>query len=345
MAEPAGIPGIVMTAVTETLERRNERWRGLAASPQFASLIILALVLVIFSIANPNFLSPLNISNMMAFLPELGIIALGMTLLLTAGEFDLSVGAVFALGPVVVMLLVQNGIVDIGTALAIGLAVCILIGAINGIIVTKIGISSFLVTLSMLLIVRGAALYVTQGFPLKSWDQPGFFVTLLAGSFDIGPFRLYTSLWWFIALTLLSAYILNYSKVGNWISAIGSNRNAAIARGVPADAVKIWLFIATSVLAGLAGMISAFRISAASPVAGTGYELEVIAMVVVGGTALNGGFGTILGTVVGAFMLRAIRNGIVLVGVPGLAFNIFVGAIILVMLILHALIQKKRLRR
>jgi simple sugar transport system permease protein len=317
----------------------------MASSPEFASLVILVVVLAGFSIANPNFLSPLNISNMMAFLPELGIIALGMTLLLTAGEFDLSVGAVFALGPVVVMLLAQNGIVDIGVALAIGLVICIAIGAINGVIVTKIGISSFLVTLSMLLVVRGAALYVTQGFPLKSWNQPGVFVTLLAGSFNLGPFKLYTSLWWFIALTALSAYILNYSKLGNWISAIGSNRNAAIARGVPADAVKIGLFILTSVLAGLAGMISAFRISAASPVAGTGYELEVIAMVVVGGTALNGGRGTILGTVVGAFMLRAIRNGIVLIGVPGLAFNIFVGAIILVMLILHAMIQKKSLRR
>ncbi len=137
----------------------------------------------------------------------------------------------------------------------------------------------------------------------------------------------------------------SWPQVGNWISAIGSNHNAALARGVPADAVKIWLFILTSVLAGLAGMISAFRISAASPVAGTGYELEIIAMVVVGGTALNGGRGTILGTIAGAFLLRAIRNGIVLIGVPGLAFNIFVGAIILVMLVLHALIQKKGLRR
>lgn len=334
-----------MVAITDNIETKGARWRSIAGSPQFASFVILMIVLVGFSIVNATFLSPLNISNMMAFLPELGIIALGMTLLLTAGEFDLSVGAVFALAPVTVMLLAQNGIVDIGTALLIGLLVCIAIGAINGIIVTKIGISSFLVTLSMLLIVRGAALYITQGFPLKSWDQPGLFVTLLAGSFDVGPFRLYTSLWWFIGLTVLAAYILNVSKVGNWISAIGSNRNAAVARGVPADAVKIWLFIVTSVLAGLAGMISAFRISAASPVAGTGYELEVIAMVVVGGTALTGGRGTILGTIVGAFMLRAIRNGIVLIGVPGLAFNIFVGAIILVMLILHALIQKRGVRR
>ncbi|MET0596843.1 MAG: ABC transporter permease [Mesorhizobium sp.] len=334
-----------MTSITERETRRGAaRWPSIARTPQVASLIILIVVLAAFGIADRNFLSPLNVSNMMAFLPELGIIALGMTLLLTAGEFDLSVGAVFALGPVVVMLLVQSGEMGIGLALLVGLLLCILIGAVNGLIVTKVGISSFLVTLSMLLIVRGAALYITQGFPLKSWDQPGFFVTLLAGSFEVGPFRLYTSLWWFVGLALLSVYVLNYSKLGNWISAIGSNRSAAVARGVPADAVKVWLFILTSVLAGLAGMISAFRISAASPVAGTGYELEVIAMVVVGGTALTGGRGTILGTVVGALMLRAIRNGIVLVGVPGLAYNIFVGGIILVMLILHALLQRDAAR-
>lgn len=322
----------------------DSRWQGIARTPQVASLIILIVVLAGFAIADANFLSALNVSNMMAFLPELGIIALGMTLLLTAGEFDLSVGAVFALGPVVVMLLVQGGDMGIGPALLVGLAICVAIGAVNGLIVTKVGISSFLVTLSMLLIVRGAALYITQGFPLKSWDQPGPFVTLLAGSFYVGPFRLYTSLWWFIGLALISVYILQYSKLGNWISAIGSNRSAAVARGVPADAVKIGLFVLTSVLAGLAGMISAFRISAASPVAGTGYELEVIAMVVVGGTALTGGRGTILGTVVGALMLRAIRNGIVLIGVPGLAYNIFVGGIILVMLVLHALLQKNAAR-
>jgi simple sugar transport system permease protein len=333
-----------MALAMDIASTKTTRRPAIVGTPQFASFVILCVVLVAFAIGDEKFLSPLNVSNMMAFLPELGIIALGMTLLMTAGEFDLSVGAVFALAPVAVMLLVQNAAWDLGLALLVGLAICIAIGWINGILVTKVGISSFLVTLSMLLIVRGAALYITQGFPLKSWDQPGPLVTLLAGSFSIGSFRLYTSLWWFIGLTLLTAYILNYSKLGNWISAIGSNRSAAIARGVPADRVKIWLFILTSVLAGLAGMISAFRISAASPVAGTGYELEVIAMVVVGGTALYGGRGTILGTVVGAFMLRAIRNGIVLIGVPGLAYNIFVGAIILVMLVLHALLQKNMAR-
>lgn len=334
-----------MALVAEENSRKTRLRAGLPRSPQMASLVILIVVLVAFALADADFLSPLNITNMMAFLPELGIIALGMTLLLTAGEFDLSVGAVFALVPVMVMLMVQKDIMGVGLALLVGLLLCTLVGAINGLIVTKIGVSSFLVTLSMMLILRGAAVYITQGFPLKSWDQPGPFVTLLAGNSQAGPFKLYTSLWWFIGLTLLCGYLLNYAKLGNWISAIGSNRNAAIARGVPADAVKIWLFVLTSVLAGLAGMTSAFRISAASPVAGPGYELEAIAMVVVGGTALAGGRGTILGTVAGVMLLRAIRNGIVLIGVPGLAYNIFLGGIILVMVILHALLQKNGGRR
>lgn len=310
-------------------------------TPEFSSFIILCVISLLFIIGNKDFLSPLNISNLLAFLPELGIIALAMTLLLTAGEFDLSVGAVFALCPVMTALLVQNGGVDFGLALTLGLAASALIGLINGLLVTKIGISSFLVTLSMLLIVRGSALYITQGFPLHSLEIDSPLVTLLAGDFTIGSFKLFASIWWLIVLTLLSIYVLDYSKLGNWITAIGSNRSAAVARGVPADRVKIGLFIATSLCAGLAGTISALRITAAAPVAGTGYELEVIAMVVVGGTALTGGRGTILGTIVGVFMLRAIRNGIVMIGVPGLAYNIFVGVIILGMLMLHAGLQQR----
>lgn len=313
--------------------------------PETTSFIILVLVMVGFTLANDRFLSPLNISNLLAFMPELGIIALGMTLLLTAGEFDLSVGAVFALTPVSTLLMVQNGGLSLELALVIAFAATFLVGALNGFLVTKVGISSFLVTLSMLLIVRGSTLFLTQGFPLNSWDGDNWLRTALAGSFYIGNVRIYASLIWFAALGLLALYVLNVAKVGNWITAIGSNRSAAVARGVPADKVKIWLFIATSMLAGLAGVISSLRIASASPVAGSQYELEVIAMVVVGGTALTGGRGTIIGTIIGVLMLRIIRNGIVLVGVPGLAFNIFVGVIILAMLVLHARFNKSSERK
>ena len=308
--------------------------------PQLASLAILIVVLVAFSMVEPKFFSTRNVSNMLAFMPELGIIALGMCLLLTAGEFDLSVGAVFALGPCIVMMLAQNEVLPIGPALLVGLIVCMTVGLINGLVVTKIGISSFLVTLSMLLMARGAALYLTQGFPLRSWNEPSFWVTLLSGDFYIGGLRIYASLFWFVCLALVAAYVLNVSRLGNWISAVGSNRSAAVARGVPADAVKIGLFITTSSLAGLAGMISAFRINNASPVAGSEYELEVIAMVVVGGTALMGGYGTVFGTVIGVILLRAIRNGIIMIGVPGLAYSVFVGGIIMGLLILHAVIGR-----
>lgn len=313
--------------------------------PEATSFIILLLVIVGFTLANDRFLSPLNVSNLLAFMPELGIIALGMTLLLTAGEFDLSVGAVFAFCPVSAMLLVQNGGLSLELSLIIAFAATFLIGALNGFLVTKAGISSFLVTLSMLLIVRGLSLFLTQGFPLKTWDDEHWLRSLLAGSFYVGEIRVHSSLLWFGFLGMLAFYILNVAKIGNWITAIGSNRDAAVARGVPADAVKIWLFIATSMLAGLAGVISSLRISSASPVAGSQYELEVIAMVVVGGTALTGGRGTIIGTIIGVLMLRVIRNGIVLVGVPGLAFNIFVGALILAMLVLHARLHKSSERR
>lgn len=323
---------------------KQSRWRALLRKPETSSFLILCVAVVFFTLANDRFLSPLNLSNLLAFLPELGIIALGMTLLLTAGEFDLSVGAVFAFCPVISMLLAQHAGIDLGLALIVGFALTALVGLANGLFVTKIGISSFLVTLSMLLLVRGSTLFATQGFPLASWSGESFLKTLLAGSFFVGQVRLHASIIWFAALAALAFYVLNYSKVGNWISAIGSNRSAAVARGVPADAVKIGLFIATSLLAALAGTISALRISSASPVAGDQYELEVIAMVVVGGTALTGGRGTIIGTIIGVFLLRIIRNGIVLVGVPGLAFNIFVGGIILVMLVVHSAVHKRSAR-
>jgi simple sugar transport system permease protein len=309
--------------------------------PEISSFAILCIVIAVFSGTNPRFVSAQNVSDILAFLPELGIIALGMTLLLTAGEFDLSVGAVFAFCPVIGLLLAQHAGISLPFALLLAIVASGLIDLANGYLVTKAGISSFLITLSMLLLVRGTTLFATQGFPLSSLEGDSMLKTILAGSFYAGPVRIYASLIWFIALSLLAIYVLSFSKIGNWISAIGSNRSAAVARGVPADAVKIGLFVAISLLAALAGVMSALRISSASPVAGEQYELEVIAMVVVGGTALTGGRGTIIGTLIGVLLLRTIRNGIVLVGVPGLAFNIFVGGIILLMLMVHSTMQKK----
>lgn len=314
----------------------------LIARPEFGPLVLLVVELAIFWSINPDFLSLRNISNTLAFTVELGLVALPMTLLMTSGEFDLSVGSVFGFSAVLMWTLFNSGLMPMEAAFLLALTAAALIGMVNGWFVTRLKIPSFLVTLGMLLVVRGTALFITDGFPQRTWNAQGIpLAWLLAGDFQLGGFRVYMSLFWFVAAAALLSYLLTETKTGNWIQAAGGNPGAARARGVSVGRTKIALFMLTSILAGLAGIISSIRTSAANPNSGTGYELEVIAMVVIGGTALSGGRGTIIGTVLGVFILRVMRNGIVLIGVPGLAYNIFIGAIILGMMALHSWLERR----
>ena len=310
--------------------------------PEFGPLVLLVVEIVAFWSINHDFLSVLNISNTLAFTVELGLIALTMTLLMTSGEFDLSVGSVFGLSPVVMWALYNSGATSLEVAFLIAIVLAALIGLVNGLFVTRLKIPSFLVTLGMLLIARGTALYITDGFPQRTWSAAGTpLAEILVGDFYIGPFRIYMSLFWFILAAIASGYLLTQTKAGNWIQASGGNANAAMARGVNVARTKILLFMLSGAMAAFAGVISSIRTAAANPNSGTGYELEVIAMVVIGGTALTGGRGTIIGTVLGIFILRVMRNGIVLIGVPGLAYNIFIGAIILGMMALHSWLERR----
>ena len=310
--------------------------------PEFGPLVLLLLELVVFTAINPSFLSPLNVSNTLTFTVELGLIALAMTLLMTAGEFDLSVGSVFGFAPVLMWTLFNSGAAGLVVSFLIAMLAAVGIGLFSGFFVTRLKIPSFLVTLGMLLVVRGTALYITDGFPQRTWNAEGHWLaTLLVGDFHVGPFRIYASLFWFIAAAVVLGYVLTRTKAGNWIQASGGNAQAARARGVKVERTKVALFVLTAVMAAFAGMISSIRTSAANPNSGTGYELEVIAMVVIGGTVLTGGRGTILGTVIGILILRVMRNGIVLIGVPGLAYNIFIGAIILGMMALHSWLERR----
>jgi simple sugar transport system permease protein len=316
--------------------------RRIISAPEFGPFVLLILEIAVFAAINPAFLSPLNISNTLTFTVELGLIALAMTLLMTAGEFDLSVGSVFGFAPVAMWTLYNAGVTSLFVGFVVALLIAAAIGLFNGLFVTRLRIPSFLVTLGMLLVVRGVALFVTDGFPQRTWSAGGqWLANLLVGDFHVGPFRVYASLFWFIAAAIILSYVLTRSKFGNWIQAAGGNAVAARARGVNVNSVKVWLFVLSAVMSAFAGIISSIRTSAANPNSGTGYELEVIAMVVIGGTALTGGRGTILGTVLGILILRVMRNGIVLVGVPGLAYNIFIGAIILGMMALHSWLERR----
>jgi simple sugar transport system permease protein len=313
----------------------------LISRPEFGPLVLVIIEIVIFVTLAPAFLSPVNVGGLLAFTPELGMIALGMTMLMTAGEFDLSVGSVFGFAPVVMWTVYNTGVSSLEAGFVVAMIIAVLIGLINGWFVTKLRIPSFLVTLGMQLLIRGVALYITDGFPQATWRAETTLTQILAGEFTIGSVRVYSSLLWFILFAIVAGYVLTQTKIGNWIQSSGGSATAARARGVRVSRPKMQLFVVTAVIAAYAGITSSIRVSAANPNSGTGYELEVIAMVVIGGTALTGGRGTIIGTILGVLILRMMRNGIVLIGVPGLAYNIFIGAIILGMMALHSVIERR----
>jgi simple sugar transport system permease protein len=343
MSETTGVQEL-SSGSADVLNKRSfdKILRQILSIRELGPLILLVIQVSFFALYDPGFYSTLNINNILWFVPELGIIALGMTLLLTSGEFDLSVGAVFSLSQnTMFYLFIQDNITwEIGFAVA--LLLCALVGLLNGLFVTKLGISSFLVTLGMMLIVRGSVLYFTdatsQSMTSSVIDTP--LKGILVGVINIGDFKLYGSLIWWLGLAAVLYFVLNETSFGNWIMATGGNPQAAQARGTNTNQVKILMFILTALLAGFAGCISSLRLSTAYPVAGDGYELEVIAMTVIGGTLLSGGRGTIVGSIIGTLILRTMRNGIIFVGIPGLAYNIAIGLIILLMMTTHTIVER-----
>lgn len=331
-------------APARTTWSRQQFTRRLGSVPETVPAVLLVITSVAFALASSSFLSASNISNMWAFIPELGIMALAMTVLLTAGEFDLSVGAVFAFGPLLTFILVNQQGLPLVVAILLSIVACLGVGVVNGLLVTKVGISSFLVTLGTMLTVRGISLFVSDGFPEDTDTVKGAIRAFLVGDVQVGSFTVYASLLWFVGLAIILHLVLHESRFGNAIMATGGNQKSAAARGIKTDRVKIVLFALASFLACVAGLISSVRIGSASPIAGQGYELEVIAMAVVGGTSLFGGRGTIVGTFIGVVLLRSIRNGIVIVGFAGLAYDMFVGLIILIAMSVQAYLQRQGAR-
>ena len=329
-----------------TAEKVVNGTKSLLSKPEAGPFALLVGAIVTFSLLNATFISVLNVGNLLAFTPELGMIALAMTLLMIAGEFDLSVGSVFGFTPVVMWFIFNEGIGSLELGFVIAITVAALIGLTSGLFVTRLRIPSFLVTLGMLLVVRGAALWLTQGFPQRTWRAESAMTEIIVGDFYVptpfGDVRVYMSLVWFALLAVILGYVIMSSRFGNWIQAAGGNPMAATARGVRVARTKVSLFILTAVVAGYAGITSSIRVQSANPNSGEGFELEVIAMTVIGGTVLGGGKGTIIGTIIGVFLLRVMRNGIVMVGVPALAYKIFIGGIILGMMALHSYMQRRQ---
>ena len=267
-------------------------------------------LIVIFAIASPVFLTPENFANIGRQTTLVSIMAVGMSLVIISGEFDLSVGSVMALAGVVAALAMQRfgdvWLVGAVVALATGAA----FGLINGLLTTVLSIPSFLVTLGSLSIARGLALLATGTRPVNILDESYYAI------FGEGQlFGIPVPIIWTIVVAIAGIVLLHYSTFGRQIFATGGNATAARYTGIDTRRVKTLCLIIAGALAGLAALVLTARSHAARPDAGAGIELDVIAAVILGGAALAGGRGTIIGALIGSLMIGVLNNGLNLVGV------------------------------
>ena len=307
--------------------------------PELASTLLLVLLIVFFQIlSGAVFLSIDNVRGVMGLLPETALVAVGVTLLMICGEFDLSVGSVFALMPMTMAVLVVAG-VPFWLAILLGLALCAFIGFINGWITIKFDIPSFITTLGMMFMARSMTVVVSGGFPprIKPGQVPSWIFT---GCVDDGGL-IRASVIWFVAIAVLISLLLAKTNFGNWVRATGGFLPAAAAMGIPSGKVKIACFMICSVLAGFAGMIQSLRLNSFLPALGEGMELQAVAAAVIGGTSLMGGIGSIIGGLIGATLIRVIDNGMVMSQIDSNWFKFAIGALTIFAVVGNAWLRRR----
>ncbi len=303
-----------------------------------AALLLLCLVIAFQAMSDGVFLSVANMRGVLGLLPEMALVAIGVTLLMICGEFDLSVGSVFALSPMTMAVLMTMGW-GFWPAMLLGLLLCAAIGFVNGWLTIKFAIPSFITTLGMLFMARSLTIVISGGFPprLKTGEIPMWLFVEF-----VGPGNLFrASFLWFVAIAILVALLLSKTNFGNWVRATGGFLPAANAMGIPTAKVKIACFMICSVLAGFAGTIQVLRVGSPLPSIGEGLELAAVAAAVIGGTSLLGGIGSIVGGIVGATLIRVIDNGMVLSQVNSNWFKFAIGALTILAVVGNSWLRKR----
>lgn len=305
--------------------------------PELAGIVLLVVLIAIFEWRSDGvFLSAENFRGVLGILPEVALVATGVTLLMICGEFDLSVGSVFALMPMTAAIVMSNGL-PFWPAVLLGLVVCAAIGLVNAVVTIRFGIPSFIATLGMLFMARSLTVVVSGGFPPLLPDEiPSWIFTQF-----IGPGQLFRmSFLWFIGIAAIVSALLSLTNFGNWVKATGGFLDAATSMGIPVVWVKTTCFVICSVLAGFAGLIQVLRLGSPLPSIGIGLELQAVAAAVIGGAALTGGIGTIFGAIVGALLIRVIDNGLVLSQVDANWFQFAIGALTILAVVANAWLRR-----
>ena len=288
---------------------------------RFGLLFVILLVGMGLTITTDTFLSVANLTNVARQVSINGILAVGVTFVLLTAGVDLSLGSVVALSGVACATFAHPGDHPVFVPIAVGLLTGAACGLVNGVLVTRGGVAPFIVTLGMMTIARGLALIVSGGRPVANMSNE---LTALAGDFLGIPIPVLC----FAGVALVAWFFLRNFRLGRHIYAVGGNENAARAAGVPVERVKLFAYGLCGLLTGLAGVVLAARITTGQPNAGQAYELDAIAAVVIGGTSLAGGVGTITGTLLGVLLIGVINNGLDLQGVSSYYQAVIKGVII-----------------
>ena len=295
-------------------------------------LIFFALLLVVFTIARPEFLSQANIRNILLSASVVGVLALGQTVVMLTGGFDIGIAKTAVVAGMVVALAAGMGPV----ALLLGILATVVIGFVNGVLISRAKVNPFIVTLGMYTILTSVALLVNNGgsiINLPPW---------LLGLVSWQLFGLPGIVYWFAILAVVTHVALAYTRWGGHIYAVGGNEEAARLAGIKSNNVLVSAYVTCAAVGGLAGVMLTARLGTASPVALPGAELDSIAAVVIGGTKMSGGFGSIPRTLVGVLILMALQSGLVLMGVNPYYQGMFKGAILILAVAVDVIFSKKK---
>ncbi len=292
----------------------------------FFSLVAL---FVILSIASPHFLTAVNLSSVVRQTAVINIMALGMTLVIVSGGIDLSVGAILAFSGVVGTMSLAAG-QPLWVGVLVGVLCGLAWGALNGLFTVWLRMPPFIVTLGTLGIARGVTLMITGGLPVVGLPKELAF--LGDGTVFGVPFVLLILL----VCAVVTHLTLDSTKLGRYTYAIGSNQEAAVYAGIPVGRYTVGVYAISGMLTGLASMIESSRLMTGQPTAGQGYELQVIAAVVIGGGSLTGGEGSVIGTLIGAFIMGLLANGSDLLGINPYLQQAIIGGIIILAVALDA---------
>jgi ribose transport system permease protein len=329
----------IETTITPSRPRSLFRADATQKLLAFAGLIIL---FVAFSLASPNFFTFNNVVGILLATAVNGLLALGVTFIIITGGIDLSVGTVMALSAVIVGVVITNWGLPIPLGIIAGLMMGALAGFVNGLTIAKMRIPSFIATLGVMMIAKGLALVISEAKPIYFNDSPGFREIAMGSVLGavIPGFAIPNAVLVLFGAAIIAHLILSKTVLGRYCVALGSNEEATRLSGVNVDRWKMAIYALGGAFSGLGGVIMAARLNSAQPALGAGYELDAIAAVVIGGTSLSGGEGTILGTIIGAFIISVLTNGLRILSVPQEWQTVITGAIVI--LAVYADILRRR---